>query len=195
MDISTLLPYIREYGYFALYIILWIGFFGFPVPNEVIVMTSGLIGSRSLLEPFFTFIVTYLGVISSLTTLFFLGRFENKVKKGRFKSEKILKAKEMIRKHGAFSLVISYYLPTVRHLIPFILGTDNFSYRKFALYSYTNALVWTTIYYSLGFWFGEHIHEIGEIVYRYGLYTLIILATIFIIFMLVRKVKRNQPSN
>lgn len=180
VDITVLLPYLKEYGYIALYLILWIGFFGFPAPNEVIVMTSGFIANKSVLQPLMTFIVTYLGVISSLTTLFFLGRFENKLVSTRKKAHtpKLQKAKAMIEKYGAFSLIISYYFPTARHLIPLLLGANKFPFKLFSLISYTNAFIWTLLFFFLGYEFGAYIDVIGSIVYRFGWYGLAIIILI-----------------
>lgn len=38
---DLLLDYIREYGYIALFLALWLGIVGMPVSDEVIVMTGG----------------------------------------------------------------------------------------------------------------------------------------------------------
>ncbi len=191
-----MLPYIKEYGYIALYLILWIGFFGFPVPNEVIVMTSGLIANKSVLHPIFTFVITYLGVISSLTTLYCMGRFGDRLAKTkkRIHSDKLKNAKDMIKKHGAFSLCISYYFPTARHLIPLILGTNNFPYRTFALYSYSNALIWTSIYFLIGYEFGAYINVIGSYVYRYGWYGLGLIIFIGVVFYVWKTKKTTKPD-
>lgn len=200
MDLQLLLPYIKEYGYIAFYLVLWIGFFGFPVPNEVIVMTSGLIANKSVLHPVLTFIVTYLGVISSLTTLYCLGRFGNTLTKTKKKihSDKLKNAKDMIKKHGAFSLCISYYFPTARHLIPLILGKNNFPFRTFAIYSFTNAFMWTSIYFMIGYEFGVYIDVIGSNVYEYGWYGLGLIILICIVVYIWKsrnvdtKVERNN---
>lgn len=186
MDLTILLPYIKEYGYIALYLILWIGFFGFPVPNEVIVMTSGLIANKSVLDPVLTFVVTYLGVISCLTTLYCLGRFGNRLSKTKKKvhASKIQNAKKMIEKYGAFSLCISYYLPTARHLIPLLLGSNKFPFKTFVLFSFSNAFIWTLIYFLIGYEFGAYIHEIGSIVYRFGWYGLgMIIVVGFLVYI------------
>lgn len=193
MDWTILIPYIKEYGYIALYLILWIGFFGFPVPNEVIVMTSGLVANKSMLHPVVTFIVTYLGVISSLTTLYCLGRFGNKLHKtkGKVHKSKLRNAKKMIENHGPFSLVLSYYFPTARHLIPLLLGTNKYPLNTFILYSFSNAFIWTLIYFFVGYEFGQYIHVIGTTVYRYGWYGLgiIVLSGIFVYLIKSLKLK------
>lgn len=191
MDWTILIPYIKEYGYLALYLILWVGFFGFPVPNEVIVMTSGLIANKSMLHPVLTFVVTYLGVISSLTTLYCLGRFGNKLSRSKKKvhASKLRNAKKMIEKHGPFSLVLSYYFPTARHLIPLILGTNKYPFSTFMLYSYSNAFIWTLVYFFIGYEFGQYIHVIGSAIYRYGWYGLGIIILIGILVYSIKSLK------
>lgn len=73
MEINELIIYIGNYGYFALFFFLWLGIVGMPIPDEVIVMSGGLVASLGLLNPVPAFFVTYLGVVTGLTLGYVLG--------------------------------------------------------------------------------------------------------------------------
>ena len=74
MDFDIILQLIRDYGYIGLYFWLWLGMFGIPVPNEVLVSSIGIIAYKGILQTTPALLTIYLGVISSLTTCYLLGR-------------------------------------------------------------------------------------------------------------------------
>ena len=51
VDIELILNTIEESGYLGLYFILWLGIFGMPIPNEVIITTIGFAASQNVLHP------------------------------------------------------------------------------------------------------------------------------------------------
>lgn len=61
-------------GYLGLFFCLWLGIIGMPIPDEVVVMTGGMVTSIGVMKPIPAFIVTYLGVVSGLTLGYTVGR-------------------------------------------------------------------------------------------------------------------------
>ncbi|MBM6618108.1 DedA family protein [Bacillus suaedaesalsae] len=197
MDIETAFAFVSQYGYFALFFILWIGFFSIPVPNEVIVMTSGFVTSKSYLSTIPALIVTFFGIVMSLTTLYFSGRFffspiQKKLQTRPKLKEHIEKANSLIEKYGPFSLIIGYLFPGVRHFVPFIIGSNKMSFRIFALYAYSTAAVWTGLFFFLGFYFGTHMDQILKIVYLLGIPVLLISLLTFMVYKGKKKKKTSR---
>lgn len=196
MNYNDLLPYIEDYGYLALYFALWLGFFGLPIPNEVIVMTSALVSKLSILDPFLSFWVTYAGVISSLTTLYFLGYFFHQVIQKRIRKKEKLQirietARKLVERYGLKSLFLAYFLPGARHFVPFILGVNKIRFVRFCAAAYSVAFVWTLIFFSSGLFFSNHIKEIGSHVYIIGFLILIVILFVIIIMIIGKKIKNS----
>ena len=76
----------------------------------------------------------------------------------------------MVEKYGHYALVTSYFIPVVRHIVPYLVGMNNMSFKTYALYSYTTGFVWTLVYFVLGSLFGQHIESIVAIAIEYGVY-------------------------
>jgi membrane protein DedA with SNARE-associated domain len=57
------------------------------------------------------------------------------------------------------------------------------------LYSYSNAFIWTLVYFFIGYEFGQYIHVIGSAVYRYGWYGLGIIILIGILVYSIKSLK------
>ncbi|MHB8171313.1 MAG: DedA family protein [Thermincolia bacterium] len=201
MDVDTLIQFIKEYGYWALFFFLWLGIVGMPIPDEVIVMTGGLVASLELLEPVPAFFVTYLGVVSGLTIGYLLGRIigapvldylVSKKNMGKY----LKKSYDLIDRYGSYALCISYGFPVVRHVIPYILGISKMSFRRYALISYTTGFFWTLIFFVIGYFFGLNIEQIGKTIYTYGIYALIVLFPVGLVMwhIIARRNQQKSPS-
>ncbi|MED0968001.1 DedA family protein [Bacillus paramycoides] len=174
MELHELLSYIEQYGYWALFFCLWLGIVGMPIPDEMIVMSGGFVSSLGVLSIIPAFLLTYLGVVSGLSLGYILGKiFGTKVLDKLMKKKKakyLLKSQQMVERYGHYALVTSYFIPVVRHIVPYLVGMNNMRFKTYALYSYTTGFVWTLVYFVLGSLFGQHIESIVAIAIEYGMY-------------------------
>ncbi|WP_159888141.1 DedA family protein [Paenibacillus puerhi] len=202
MSIDSILDAIHQFGYFALFFSLWLGIVGMPIPDEVVVMTGGMVGSLHLLQTVPAYVMTYLGVVSGLSLGYILGRVMGPLVVDRLREKKkiepyIQKSDRLLEKYGSCALVISYFLPVVRHVLPYLVGVNKMPFHKYAMISYSTGLMWTTIYFIIGYFLGGNIERIGNNVYKYGYYGLA-AAVIFIIsaaiIQAIRKRRRCVPN-
>ncbi|MGG5804526.1 DedA family protein [Bacillus mycoides] len=174
MELHELMSYIEQYGYWALFFCLWLGIIGMPIPDEMIVMSGGFVSSLGILNVIPAFVLTYLGVVSGLSLGYIIGKvFGTKVLDKLMKKKKakyLLKSQQMVEKYGHYALVTSYFIPVVRHIVPYLVGMNNMSFKTYALYSYTTGFVWTLVYFVLGSLFGQHIESIVAVAIKYGAY-------------------------
>ncbi|PZE20277.1 DedA family protein [Paenibacillus xerothermodurans] len=196
MSYDTLLTLIAEYGYAALFFALWLGIIGMPIPDEVVVMTGGAVTASGLLHPVPAFILTYLGVISGLSLGYVLGRFVGTPVLERLRRKKKLEkyfdiSENMMEKYGSFALLISYFLPVVRHVMPYIVGLNKMTFRRYAFISYSTGLVWTLLFFAAGRFAGGHIGTVNALVTKYGLHVLWLPAVLLAVFVII-KVARNR---
>ena len=191
MELHELLSYIEQYGYWALFFCLWLGIIGMPIPDEMIVMSGGFVSSVGILSVVPSFVLTYLGVVSGLSLGYILGKvFGTKVLHKLMKKKKakyLIKSQEMVDKYGQYALVTSYFIPVVRHIVPYLVGMNNMSFKTYALYSYMTGFVWTLVYFVLGALFGQHIESIVAIAIEYGVYFGVIVFIVTGILYLYRK--------
>ena len=158
---SEILHILSELGYIGIFLWLWLGMFGVPIPNEVIVTTVGYLSTTPYLQFEKVFVIGYLGIVASLSTSYLLGRLLGGklvayLKKKSGTKSSIRKALYLIKKYHVYSLIISYFIPGVRNFVPFLYGMMRLSYFRFALLSYSTAFVWFSLFFLLGRMTGLH---------------------------------------
>ncbi|GED33041.1 DedA family protein [Brevibacillus centrosporus] len=162
MVVEMLTDSVGQFGYLALFFLLWLGIVGMPIPDEVIVLSAGVLTSTGVLKIIPAFVATYLGVVSGLSLGYVLGRTVGAPalnwigrKKGMHKY--VAHAQSLLERYGSYALCISYFLPVVRHVVPYLVGIGKMTFRRYALFSYTTGLVWTLILFVIGHITGNNV--------------------------------------
>ncbi|MDF1508378.1 DedA family protein [Robertmurraya sp. DFI.2.37] len=199
MELDFILDLIESSGYLGLFLWLWLGVFGAPLPNELIVMTIGIAASQVVLNPIVTFFVTYGGIVAALTTAYLLGRFVGRPmlpflqKRKRF-SKVIERSLNVMNKYHSYSLTFSYFIPGLRNFVPFLYGVSKLPFKTFLLFAYSGAFAWLVIMFSLGYWFGDHKERIFQMETEILFIAAVLIASYFILKLIKRKRKQKINS-
>ncbi|MFX3634721.1 MAG: DedA family protein [Candidatus Pristimantibacillus sp.] len=199
MAYEYLLSIIEQLGYFALFIVLCLGLIGLPIPNEAVVMTGGALAASGILSPVPAYLMTFLGICSAMTFNYSIGRFAGSRLFDWFMRKKniekfVLQAQRLNSKYGGFSLGIGLLLPFLRHVMPFVAGSNKMTYKYFALFAYPSAFVWTIIYFVIGGLVGDQVQAISDLIYEYGIVILCVLLAVAV-FLIWRRWTRNNKKN
>lgn len=71
------------------------------------------------------------------------------------KREHVLRAHDFFERHGGKAVVLARFVPIVRTFVPFVAGGAKMTYRTFALYNVTGAILWVGICTGAGYLFGN----------------------------------------
>jgi len=182
MSIDFVINAVQQYGYLALFFLLWLGIIGLPIPDEVVVMTGGFVVALGILQPLPAFFITYTGVIFGLSIGYVFGKvmgipslkyLEQKKNMSKYTNQ----ANRLFDRYGSFSLVLGYFFPVIRHIVPYIVGMAKMPYSKYAALSYSTGFAWTLVYFTIGRYFGNNINTIANFLTQYKL----VLVGIFLI--------------
>jgi len=200
MDINLLVTIIEQYGYLAIFFMLWLGIVGLPIPDELVVATAGFLASVSLLDPVSSFLFSFLGVASGLTIGFLLGKWFGKpilawLSKNEKMRRSIGKAAHLQKKYGTLALCVSYLFPVVRHVVPYLVAMGGMSFRRYVMISFPVGLAWTVAFYLIGYTCGRNVETLIPLIRSYGWQALIVLLVLIAAGWLARRLLiLNRPS-
>lgn len=189
-DIDTLTTWLTLYGPPSLFILLALGIIALPVPEETLLVTSGALMKNAQMDEFSTIIAALCGSILGITTSYLIGRTTSKFVIHRYGSwigiteARLDQAHAWFEKYGKWSLFIGYFIPGVRHFTGLFAGITELKYSQFALYAYTGAIVWVSLFLTVGYTLGHYlpvIFEHIEIIVEVGLGILFLAGIIYLI--------------
>nr|WP_306298940.1 DedA family protein [Bacillus sp. OV166] len=103
--------------------------------------------------------------------------------------QKINRTKKLFRKFGPYLLLLGYFIPGVRHLTAYIAAVNLFPFRKFAVYAFMGALIWSITFITLGRILGENWTSVELYISKYSIYliTSLLVLSILIYFLWKRR--------
>lgn len=131
------------------------------LPGDSLLFASGALAALGALNLWVALIVFFVAAVlgdslnyeigkkigKSIPEDSFLGRVINK--------DRMQKAQDFFNRHGGKTIVIARFMPVVRTFIPFIAGASKMSYKHFAMYNVTGALLWVLVGVFSGYFFGN----------------------------------------
>lgn len=189
--LDFLIGFFTDYGYAAVFVILIACGFGLPVPEDITLVSGGVISGLGLTNPHIMLGVGLAGVLIGDSTMFLLGRvFGYRIQ--RIKTfRKILSPRRFshiqrqFKKYGLGLLFVARFLPGLRSPIFLVAGMSRrISYLTFIAMDGVAALISVPIWVYMGFFFAdnldllmEYVGDVQRVIYLIlGLIILVVLA-------------------
>jgi membrane protein DedA with SNARE-associated domain len=173
---STLSLWLTQYGSFALFVLLALGIFALPIPDETLMVLAGILMAREKLLIFPTYIAAIMGAIAGITVSYVIGRTAGALVIRRYghwvgiTETRMQYVNNWFERFGRWALFIGYFIPGVRHLTGYAAGITEMEYRHFAVFSYTGGILWACIFLSIGYFLGDRWEQIQSLLADYWIY-------------------------
>jgi membrane protein DedA with SNARE-associated domain len=192
--VESVLGWVAHYGYVGIFGLLMLGIVGLPIPDETLLMFTGYLIFKHELEPLPAFAAGFLGSICGITVSYALGRMLGLylvTRLGHFlhiEPEALEQVRAWYERKGKYGLVISYFIPGIRHLAAYVAGSSRLSLPVFATFAYLGGLLWSSSFISIGYVLGDEWRQMSVSLHRYLLIGAgVITVVIAIGFILMRR--------
>jgi membrane protein DedA with SNARE-associated domain len=192
--VESVLGWVAHYGYVGIFGLLMLGIVGLPIPDETLLMFTGYLIFKHELQPLPAFAAGFLGSICGITVSYALGRMLGLylvTRLGHFlhiEPEALEQVRAWYERKGKYGLVISYFIPGIRHLAAYVAGSSRLSLPVFATFAYLGGLLWSGSFISIGYVLGDEWRQMSVSLHRYLLIGAgVITVVIAIGFILMRR--------
>ena len=153
---NEIIHLLNEYGYIILFLSLMLELIIVPIPNEALMSYVGVLCFHGKMNIVLSIISAGLGGIVGVTISYWLGyklgtpffrKFGHFIHMG---PEKIEKMSKWYEKYGKVLLLVSFFIPGIRHFASIISGIIKLPYRSFAIFSYIGVFLWIGTFIWLG---------------------------------------------
>ncbi|CAM4038662.1 DedA family protein [Bacillus albus] len=179
----------QQYGYYVVLVGLLLEYIALPFPGEPTLAYAGFLSHQGDLSLPILIVLSFIGTSLGMTFQYFVGNklgmpFIQKYGKYVFLTQKKINLTKMwFDKYGYFLIFIAFFIPGVRHFTGYFAGIINLPFRRFAMTIYSGALFWVSFFLIGGYWLGENLDEIFQIL---GQHIWKILFGIIIITLIIR---------
>lgn len=173
-DQEMMTYWMTHYGAFALFLLLALGVVALPVPDETLMVLSGILIKNGELPFLSTVLASFLGSMFGITLSYLIGRTAGSGLLHRYggkvglSEKKLAIAHEWFGHYGKWTLTFGYFIPGIRHLTGFAAGASELAYHQFALFAYLGAAIWATVFLSIGYFVGNYWYDFIAIAEQYS---------------------------
>jgi len=205
---ETIAQWVSQYGYAAIFIVQALSIIGVPFPDESTLVFFGYLVFRQNLNLVFAIVAAAAGSICGITISYSVGRsmgfyaLRKLTRRIRVSPEALEKTRAKYSRFGPWLLFFGYFIPGVRHINAMVSGTMKLGFGRFALFAWSGAIIWVSVFVGLGYTLGERWTQIGGhildyfkcIEWRFITIILVALAAAVIIW-LIWFFKRQRRKN
>lgn len=184
---------LNQYGYIILFLSLMLELIIIPIPNEALMSYVGVLCFQGKMNLVLSVLVAGAGGILGASFSYWVGyrlgtpfirKFGHYIHMGPKKLEKL---SVWYKKYGKVLLVISFFIPGIRHVASIITGVIKLPYRSFAIYAYIGIFLWVGAFITLGDLLGPTWDRYQGEIKKWLVLTSIIIGFILIIYFVFRK--------
>jgi membrane protein DedA with SNARE-associated domain len=160
--------FLAQYGYLAIFALLMFGIVGPLIPDETILVLSGIAVHRGQLLLGTTIAVGFAGSLCGITLSYILGRTGAIYALERFKplehwvGRHLPQVERWFRRYGKWTLFFGYFIAGLRHFTALAAGMSKFRLRTFMLYAYPGGFVWVVCFVSIGYYLGAEWEKLAR---------------------------------
>jgi membrane protein DedA with SNARE-associated domain len=153
-------------SYLAIIVVLTLTGAGLPLPEEVPVLTAGVLAANEVLDPWLALACCIVGALAGDCIMYFIGyHFGRNVLKEhhlwvRFVTpEREAQVEEMFKRHGIKVFFVVRFLVLLRAPLLLSAGILRVSFRRFLLIDLLSASVVVSAFFGLGYRYGQAIGQ------------------------------------
>jgi membrane protein DedA with SNARE-associated domain len=152
--------FLAHYGYFAIFGLLMLGIVGPLIPDETILVLSGIAVHRGQLHLGPTIACGFGGSLCGITVSYVLGRtgalyaLKRFTPLQRWVGRHLPQVQLWFQRYGKWTLFFGYFIAGARHFTALAAGMGKLRVRTFMLYAYPGGFIWVACFVAVGYYLG-----------------------------------------
>ncbi len=204
--LQALDPWLKRYGYLAVFAAIFLEDFGVPMPGETLLIAGALLASQGSFAISVLMITAWCAAVLGDNVGYAIGRFGGRrlvLRFGRYvllTETRLEHAERFFARRGAAVVIIARFIEILRQLNGIIAGTAGMRWWRFLLFNAIGAGLWVGFWSILFFHLGRQGRNIVFLLRRYeplaaGILVLLIAAVIVLRIVLRRRHETRRDAN
>jgi membrane protein DedA with SNARE-associated domain len=184
-----------SYGYLGLFAFIVLTGFGLPLPEELAVVTAGVMAARGQLDTTTALLVCMVAALLGDSAVYALGAFARQHAGARVrwwfprvKEERLEQTRQLLHRHGFKVLILARFLIGVRFPFYLAIGASRMSFARFLLVDSACVAAVVASFFGLSYVLGERYGEaVFDNIHRgHVVFTLVAIGVAIVAFFVWR---------
>lgn len=158
---------------------------GLIIEGEIFVISAGILAHLGALDPYFSLIFIWLGMLLKTFIGYYLGgliqRKWRTTKFIRYMNKRVLGIMPGFKKKPFWSVFISKFIMGANNVVILFSGFHNIDFKKYLRAEISASLIWAPLMLCLGYFFSYAALRVSHEVWRFSLIVLILIVIFFVV--------------
>lgn len=161
--LATAHPFIVQYGYGALFGVLFAESFGLPLPGEAFLVTASFLATQGQLNIWLVGLTAWTAAVLGDNVGYAIGRFGGRrliIRHGAsvgISAERLNRTERFFAHYGPEIVIVARFFPVLRQLNGIVAGSAGMGWKRFAIYNALGGLLWVGAWSSGVYYLGSQI--------------------------------------
>jgi membrane protein DedA with SNARE-associated domain len=193
---GSVAPFLQDYGYLALVLVLFVDNIGVPLPSEAILVTAAVYAGAGRLDIIVVLVLAFLASALGGNAGYAVGRFRGRPLVERLGRRFGVTTQRLDRVEGFFVgygvriVVVARFAPLLRQFYGLVAGTSEMPLGRFQVANAVGAALWVGLWGSLGYQAADHLQGVSTALTKSG--PVVLLALVLAILVSVRRRRRRR---
>lgn len=167
------IDFVKQYGYAAVFLLIMLEDFGVPVPGETALVIGAGAAAAGDLSIWGVVAAALAGAIIGDNIGYLIGHFAGRRVVVRVGSrvglthERLGYAEDFFDRYGDGIIIGARFIEILRQLNGIVAGVLGMHWARFLAYNALGAALWVGVWSAVGFYAGEHVHQIHAFMTRF----------------------------
>ncbi|MFT5134817.1 MAG: membrane protein DedA with SNARE-associated domain [Gammaproteobacteria bacterium] len=191
------MQFLIDYGYFVLFLLIFLDQIGLPLPSVPVVLASGALSGMDEMNAYLAVLITVLACLPADSFWYYLGR----TKGGKVLSilcsislepdHCVRRTEISFERLGFFSIIIAKFIPGLQTIAPPMAGLTQMSVWRFLALDVLGATLWASVLVYVGYLFSNELADIAGRFSELGVIAALMVAGTLILFILAKLTQRQ----
>ncbi|HVN91226.1 MAG TPA: DedA family protein [Candidatus Binataceae bacterium] len=169
---AQMTDWLATWGYLGVFLLVFLGNLGIPVPEETVLLAAGFMAGRNELELRTLYLVGVTSAVSGDCCGFGFGRlggqrlFERLAQRFRFVRDRYNRLQEFFHIHGNKAVFMARFIAGARFMAGPIAGAAGMPFWRFLGWNMMGAIVWCTLVITVGYLVGDELEWVEHVAHR-----------------------------
>jgi membrane protein DedA with SNARE-associated domain len=171
---SGMTEWVSRWGYLGIFICVFVGNLGLPLPEELVLLAAGFLAGRHTLQLGTLYIVAIVSAVTGDCCGFVIGRtggqrlFEWLSEKSQLLHRRYKRLQTFFLWHGNQAVFFARFITGARFMAGPMAGAAGMRFRSFLGWDLLGAFIWCTVMITIGYFVGNQLEWVAHAVHKGG---------------------------
>lgn len=172
LDPASLPDLITNWGYLGIFVFIFLGNVGLPVPEETVLLAAGFFAGRELLSLEAIWALVVASAVAGDCCGYLVGRtggqrlLERLASKFRSMRGRLDQLRTFFDQHGSKAVFMARFIAGARFMAGPMAGAAGMPFLRFLGWNVMGALVWCSLVLAIGYLLGDEVWHVITLVHR-----------------------------